>query len=59
MKPLTFISAEDVSGRGIERHEGKVDRIITYKFGSATAPRYVLIYLTSDGLITDYDIVEK
>lgn len=59
MKPLTFIGAEDVSGRGIERHEGKVDQILTYKFGSATVPRYVLIYLTSDGLITDYDIVEK
>jgi CubicO group peptidase (beta-lactamase class C family) len=58
MKSIAFIRAEDVAGRGIERHEGKVDRVMYYKF-TDTAQHYLLVYLTSDGLVTDYDIVEK
>ncbi|GAB3799702.1 hypothetical protein GCM10028819_23580 [Spirosoma humi] len=59
MKSLRFVSAEAVKGRGIERHEGQVDQVLTYQFGPGTAPHYVLVYLTSDGLVTDYDVVEK
>ncbi|QMW03305.1 serine hydrolase [Spirosoma foliorum] len=59
LNTITFLSAEDVKGRGIERHEGKVDQILNYKFGSTNAPHYVIVYLTSDGLVTDYDVVEK
>lgn len=59
IKTLSFVSAEDVKGRGIERHDGQVAQVLNYKFGSATAPDYVLIYLTSDGLVTDYDVVKK
>ncbi|RYF52964.1 MAG: DUF3471 domain-containing protein [Cytophagaceae bacterium] len=59
MKSLRFISAEAVKGRGIERHEGQVDQVLTYQFGPVTAPHYVLVHLTSDGLLTDYDVVEK
>ena len=59
LESLTFVSAEDVKGRGIERHEGQVDQVLNYKIGSTAAPHYILVYLTSDGLITDYDMVEK
>ncbi|MVM30870.1 serine hydrolase [Spirosoma sp. HMF4905] len=59
LKSITFINAEDVKGRGIERHEGKVDQILNYKFGTTNAPHYVIVHLTSDGLVTDYDVVDK
>ena len=59
LKSLTYVSAEDVDGRGIERHGGKVAQVLNYRFGSATAPHYVLVYLTSDGLVTDCDVVKK
>jgi CubicO group peptidase (beta-lactamase class C family) len=59
MKSLTFVSAENVKGRGLERHEGQVDQVLNYQFSTGTAARYVLVYLTSDGLVTDYDVVEK
>jgi len=59
ISPITFVGAEAVKGRGIERHEGQVDQVLTYQFGSGSEPHYVLVYLTSDGLVTDYDVVRK
>ncbi|WP_461112594.1 serine hydrolase domain-containing protein [Spirosoma jeollabukense] len=59
VKSSTFINAEDVKGRGIERHEGKVDQVLTYKLVSNNTPQYILVYLTSDGLVTDYDVVSQ
>ncbi len=59
LKAITFVEAEDVSGRGIERHEGKVGRVLHYKLATVDAQRYVLVYLTPDGLVTDYDVVDK
>lgn len=56
---ITFIGAEDVAGRGIERHEGKVGQVLNYKLVAKGAQRYVIIHLTPDGLLTDYDVVDK
>ena len=56
---ITFVKAEDVNGRGIERHESKVSQVVHYTFTGETSTRYLLAYLTADGLVTDYDIVEK
>ena len=47
------------TGRGIERHDGKVSQILNYKLVTDTAQQYVIVYLTSDGLVTDYDVVDK
>ncbi|GAB3776894.1 hypothetical protein GCM10028818_23090 [Spirosoma horti] len=59
IKTITFVNAEDVNGRGIERHEGNVSQIVHYTFDSEHTTRYLLVYLTADGLVTDYDVVEK
>ncbi|MBC8154220.1 MAG: serine hydrolase, partial [Bacteroidetes bacterium] len=56
---ITFLKAENVAGRGIERHEGRVDQILHYKLAVGKTPRYVIVHLTPDGLVTDYDVVEK
>ena len=56
---ITFLRAENVAGRGIERHEGRVDQILHYKLVSGKTPRYVIVHLTPDGLVTDYDVVDK
>ena len=57
-RSLSFIAAQDVAGRGIERHGGAVSRILYYQLLTNKAPRYVLVYLTADGMITDEDIVD-
>jgi CubicO group peptidase (beta-lactamase class C family) len=54
---ITFVTAEDVTGRGIERHGGKVARTIVYRRDTGT-PRYVLVHFTPDGLVTDIDFVD-
>jgi CubicO group peptidase (beta-lactamase class C family) len=58
LKSLVFLSEEDVSTRRIERHKGAVSRILHYRLVTDKPDRGLLIHMTSDGLITDYDIVE-
>lgn len=58
---VSFLAVQDVAGRGIERHQALVDRVLYYRLsrGAAAAPANscVLVYLTGDGRITDVDVV--
>lgn len=58
IRSLTFIATEEISERGIERHEGKIARIRYYKLSTEKATRYILVHLTADNLVTDYDVVD-
>lgn len=55
--PLTFLLEQDVAGRAIERHGGKVDKVVFYKQASPGFPPYLMVFLTADGKFTDYDLV--
>lgn len=59
LKSLTFIHSENVAGRGIQRHGSDVSEIVTYQLKSNQPDTYILVHLTSDGLVTDCDLVEK
>ena len=59
LKSLTFIHSENVADRGIKRHESDVSEIVTYQLKSNQPDTYILVHLTSDGLVTDCDLVEK
>lgn len=59
LKSLTFIHSENVAGRGIQRHESEVSEIVTYQLKSNLPDTYILVHLTSEGLVTDCDLVEK
>jgi len=54
---ITYILSEDVTGRGIERHGGQVTTVLCYRLNDSKAGAFVLVYLTSDGQVTDYDVV--
>jgi hypothetical protein len=56
---VTFLSAQDVTGRGIERHGGAVAKVLFYRVETAQGNRGLLVHVTSDNLITDYDLVDK
>jgi CubicO group peptidase (beta-lactamase class C family) len=58
LRSLNFLAEQDASGREIERHDGKVGRILHYRLVTDKADRALLIHLTGDGLIADYDIVQ-
>lgn len=56
-RAVTFLGAEDVRGRKLERHGHPVSRIAYYQVATERGRRALLVYLTTDGLITDFDDV--
>lgn len=54
---VTFLMEREVPEGALIRHEGKVARILHYRLEAEKGRRGLLIYVTPDGLITDYDIV--
>lgn len=55
---VRFVLAEDVRGRGIERHGSEVATVLHYKLKTPVDGKYVLAYLTANGLVADYDVVK-
>jgi CubicO group peptidase (beta-lactamase class C family) len=58
LRSVVFLREQDVSARGIERHKGAVSRVLHFRLVTDKPDRGILIHLTSDGQITDYDIVD-
>ena len=56
---VTYISAHSVAGRGLERHGHPVDRIAYYMLFTDGGRRALMVYITKDGLITDFDDVDQ
>jgi hypothetical protein len=54
---ITFIGAQDVSGRMLERHGHPVARIAYYTLTTASGSRALMVHVTKEGLITDFDDV--
>jgi CubicO group peptidase (beta-lactamase class C family) len=59
VRGLTYLSAQDVSGRGIERHGGAVSRVLFYRMETDKGRRWLMLHVTDDNLITDYDVVDE
>ncbi len=55
---LAFVAAHDVAGRGVERHGGAVSLVLAYRLTGARSQPFLLVHLTADGLVTDFDLVE-
>ena len=43
----------------MERHNGKVARIMYYRMTTGDGERHLLVYLTSEGTITDVDVDDE
>lgn len=54
---VTFIVDEDVTGRGIERHGSPIARVLHYRLKTPAEGKFVLVHLTADGMVADYDVV--
>ena len=55
---VRFIGAQSVAGRALERHGHPVDRVAYYTLTTESGQRALLVWVTSDGLITDFDDVD-
>jgi CubicO group peptidase (beta-lactamase class C family) len=56
---LTYLGEENVTGRGLHRHGGDVARVRYYRVTTRAGRRYLLVHLTADGAVTDYDVVDR
>jgi hypothetical protein len=59
VRAVTFVASQDLTGRRIERHGGAVAKVLFYRLEGVEGNRWLLVYVTADNLITDYDVVEK
>lgn len=59
MRDLSFIGAEQVAGRGIVRHDGPVARIAYYSLTTDTGKHYLMVHLTAERAMTDFDLVDN
>jgi hypothetical protein len=41
------------------RHGSAVARVLFYRLETAAGNRWLLVHVTGDNLITDYDVVDK
>lgn len=55
----TFIGEEDVSARGIRRHDSVIARVRYYTAQTQNGRTYLLVHLTADGSLADFDIVDR
>ncbi|HEX7980988.1 MAG TPA: serine hydrolase domain-containing protein [Gemmatimonadaceae bacterium] len=53
----TYLGEENVAGRGIRRHGGEVARVRLYRLPTQRGDQYLMVHITADGLVTDYDLV--
>jgi hypothetical protein len=54
-----YLGEENVTGRGIRRHGGEVARVRLYRAQPERGQRYLMVHLTAEGAVTDYDILLK
>ena len=54
---LSYVGVFALAEPGIERHQGKVARLLYYKATYASGAKNLLVYLTADNRVTDYDLV--
>jgi CubicO group peptidase (beta-lactamase class C family) len=59
IQSIAFVGVLAVEDRGIERHGSKVDRVVLYRMKVKSGYRYVLVYLTVKGEVTDEDVVAE
>ncbi len=59
IQSIRFVSSDDVSKISVTRHGGKVARINYFKMATKTGSKLLLVHLTTDSLVTDWDLVEE
>jgi CubicO group peptidase (beta-lactamase class C family) len=57
IQSVSVLGAQDVAGRGIERHGAKVSRVLYVRVRTEKVEHNVLVFLTEDGSVTDEDLL--
>ena len=59
LRSLSYVAAQHVAGSALERHGAKIERITYYHLITDHPSANLLLYLTADCLLADYDIVDN
>jgi predicted metalloprotease with PDZ domain len=59
IKTLDYIYSENIPGHHFTRHGGEVSQILYYKLVSQRKNTYLMVYLTPDNQVTDFDYVDN
>jgi CubicO group peptidase (beta-lactamase class C family) len=59
IQSITFLSERDLPDRRLMRHNGRIDKVLYYQWKTDKATRYIQVYLTKEGLVTDEDVVDN
>jgi hypothetical protein len=54
-----FLGEEDVAARGIHRHGSDVVRVRYYRVTTRSGATWLLVHLTAEGDVADYDLVDR
>ena len=52
-----YLGEENVAGRGIRRHGSEVARVRLYRMRTQNGERWLMVHVTPEGAVTDYDIL--
>jgi CubicO group peptidase (beta-lactamase class C family) len=58
LRSITYVGERELPDRKIVRHAGRISRVVYYAWKQEKTTRYIQVYLTADGLVTDEDVVE-
>lgn len=56
---ISYVDSRDLATQGIERHGARVSRVLYYAVHARTGTRFILVYLTADGLVADQDLLQE
>ena len=56
---LIYLGTEDVSRRELHRHDSDVARVRYYRVTTTAGQKSLLVHLTAEGSIADYDVVDR
>ena len=59
VRRLSYITEENVAARNMERHDGRVARIRYYRMTTGEGELNLMVHFTSEGLVTDVDVVDE
>ncbi len=56
---IAYLAERDVMDMKLTRHAGRVAKVVYYQWKADKALRYIQVYLTPNGQVTDEDVVEN
>jgi len=59
LQAIEYVGESDIASKKLTRHGGKIAKVLFYRWKTGKALRYIQVYLTEDGLVTDEDVVSN